>query len=204
MTDKQIIERLKADLDFERSKRKTLQEQLKAKEQECKELRGVIRKDICSHYVLGECSQKHHNNCVGRNQCIKDLEQECEMFERALKEKTDEYNKLIVNYDACVSMANKQLDQLKAENKRLKQAFAESDNDCFRLEKENRLLKIYRSITPLKVKMLVKTLDEIKEIAKLHAPRCNDSADCDFDCDACHLGDLKQILQKISEVVDEN
>ncbi len=33
-------------------------------------------KDFCSHYVLGECSEEHHNICVGRNQCIKDLEQE--------------------------------------------------------------------------------------------------------------------------------
>ena len=42
MTDKQIIERLKTDLDFERSKRKTLQAELKAKEQECEELKIYI------------------------------------------------------------------------------------------------------------------------------------------------------------------
>ena len=37
MTDKQIIARLKTDLDFERTKRKSLQIDLKVKEQECEE-----------------------------------------------------------------------------------------------------------------------------------------------------------------------
>lgn len=46
---------------------------------------------------------------------------------------------------------------------------------------------------------LHKTLDEIRKIAELHAPRCNDSADCNFECETCRLRDLKQILQKISE-----
>ena len=44
MTDKQIIERLKIDLDFERSKRKTLQSELTAKEQECEELKKKVYK----------------------------------------------------------------------------------------------------------------------------------------------------------------
>lgn len=39
MTDKQIIERLKTDLDFERTKRKSLQADLKDKEQEYEELK---------------------------------------------------------------------------------------------------------------------------------------------------------------------
>ena len=28
----------------------------------------------CQHYVLSECSQYHHDNCVGETQCIYDLE----------------------------------------------------------------------------------------------------------------------------------
>lgn len=44
MTDKQIIERLKTDLDFERAKRKSLQAALKAKEQECEELKEDIER----------------------------------------------------------------------------------------------------------------------------------------------------------------
>ncbi len=77
----------------------------------------------------------------------------------------------------------------------MKQAFAESDNDCFRLEKENNLLKVYRSITPLKVKKLVQTLTEIKEI--IHFNKTNRlSGGADIS--------IEQILQKISEVEDGN
>jgi predicted RNase H-like nuclease (RuvC/YqgF family) len=47
---------------------------------------------------------------------------------------------------------------------------------------------------------LKQTLAEIKEIAEKHAPRCNDNANCDYECEECHLSDLKQILRKISEV----
>ena len=74
------LDQLKEELAISRQENeegKEINAELKA---EREELRGVIRKDICSHYVLGECSQKHHNNCVGRNQCIKDLEQECEQL----------------------------------------------------------------------------------------------------------------------------
>lgn len=46
-------------------------------------------------------------------------------------------------------------------------------------------------------------LTEIKEIAEKHAPRCNKNLNCNYECEACHLSDLKQILQKISEVEDE-
>ena len=53
MTDKQIIERLKTDLDFERSKRKTLQAELKAKEQECERLKDKLSiKDYFKGKVL--------------------------------------------------------------------------------------------------------------------------------------------------------
>ena len=51
---------------------------------------------------------------------------------------------------------------------------------------------------------LRQTLTEIKEIAEKHAPRCNDYANCDYECEECHLSDLKQILQKISEVENEH
>ena len=42
MTDRPIIERLKTDLDFERTKRKSLQADLKAKEQECGKYRKAL------------------------------------------------------------------------------------------------------------------------------------------------------------------
>ena len=62
------------------------------------------------------------------------------------------------------------------------------------LKAENEELKVYKSMTPLKVKMLVKTLTEIKEIAEV----------CSFtDSNELLLSRLEQILQKISEVEDE-
>ena len=63
-----------------------LTKELEEKEQEYEQLRETMHKDICPHYVLGECSQEHHNNCVGRNQCIKDLEQKLEKIKEYLCE----------------------------------------------------------------------------------------------------------------------
>lgn len=47
---------------------KYLQEKIK------KETTHQYHKSHCTHCVLGECSQNHHNNCVGTDKCIKDLE----------------------------------------------------------------------------------------------------------------------------------
>ncbi|RAI14189.1 MAG: hypothetical protein DKM23_00065 [Candidatus Melainabacteria bacterium] len=41
MSEKDIIHKLSSELDFERSKRKTLQMELQAKEQECEELKNA-------------------------------------------------------------------------------------------------------------------------------------------------------------------
>ena len=43
MTDKQIIARLKTDLDFERTKRKSLQADIKAKERECEKIKNWVK-----------------------------------------------------------------------------------------------------------------------------------------------------------------
>ncbi len=51
----------------------------------------------------------------------------------------------------------------------------------------------------------IKTLADIKEIAEKHAPRCAVSCpNDDYKCEICMLNDLKQILQKINEVKDDN
>ena len=112
--------------------RNVAEQQLDQLKAENDKLRETMHKDRCTHYVLGECSQEHHNNCVGRNQCIKDLEQ------------------------------------------------------------ENERLKVYKSITPLKVKMLVKTLAEIKDCFG------NYKKEQDY---LSFVSELNQILQKISEVL---
>lgn len=84
-----------------------LQKIIEQKEQECKALREE------KAYTDMACEQFE--------QQLKAKEQECEELKEALKDKTDKYNKLAVNYDAYVSMANKQLDQLKSENEELKE-----------------------------------------------------------------------------------
>ena len=81
--------------------------ELKRLKQKNENLREAMHKDFCSHYVLGECSEKHHNNCVGRNQCIKDLEQENEK----LKEAYDEIfnNSEILHENNCLRISNQKL-----------------------------------------------------------------------------------------------
>jgi len=80
MTDKQIIERLNTDLDFERSKRKTLQAELKAKEQELQE--------AMDNYVkLDNQRVKEYNELVD---LYKAKEQECERLKETFKFVLDE------------------------------------------------------------------------------------------------------------------
>ena len=73
-----------AELGCETTNRLT--KELEEKEKEIEDMRETMHKDICFHYVLGECSQKHHNNCVGRNQCIKDLEQRLEKIKQYVED----------------------------------------------------------------------------------------------------------------------
>lgn len=79
------------------------------------------------------------NNCHYKQFKRKEQEQECDRLKELLKDKTDEYNKLTVNYDAYVSIANKQLDQLNAENERLKFKLdtVESDYEASEIEIED-------------------------------------------------------------------
>ena len=156
--------------------------ELLRKEQECEELRGVIRKDICSHYVLGECSQNHHNNCVGRNQCIKDLEQECERLE-------NENKRLVGELANPIFDSFEELDQLKAENDELKEIIQlhDNDNNALLSEVEDGLVEYYRRYKDC--------LTEIKEIAEQYEATPN--LECKQLC-------CTEILQKISEVEDEN
>lgn len=73
-------------------------------------------------------------------QKLKAKEQECERLKQILKDKTDKYNKLAVNYDAYVSIANKQLDQLKQNLTEIKEIAEESyrtplaEKDCIKCD----------------------------------------------------------------------
>ena len=44
----------------------------------------------CKHLVLDECSQEHHNNCVGLRQCILDMEKQ----NLALKEENEKLQRI--------------------------------------------------------------------------------------------------------------
>lgn len=82
------------------------QEQLDQLKAENDKLKEIMHKDFCTHYVLGECSQKHHNNCVGRNQCIKDLEQEIEelkIYIESNKQQVKEVETLVMDNDRLIN-----------------------------------------------------------------------------------------------------
>ena len=55
-------------------------------------------KTHCSHYVLSECSQKHHDNCVGTDKCIQDLELKIKQLKEALKLEQQLSENTIVKY----------------------------------------------------------------------------------------------------------
>lgn len=116
-------------------------------------------------------------------------EQECEELKEILKDKTDEYNKLAVNYDAYVSMANEQLDQLKAENETYKKMFENEEVQLALTE----IRSGERHLWFNKAEKLSKTLADIKEIAEVYE-ELHGFLDCS--------GDL--ILQKISECEERN
>lgn len=75
--------------------------------------RCTIQRDVY------KCLCEENPNC--HYKLYKRKEQECEMFVKALKNKTDEYNKLAVNYDAYVSMAKKKLQEKEQECEELKE-----------------------------------------------------------------------------------
>ena len=92
----------------------------KRKEQECEILLGqLVINDGEDVTVQISQSQFEEYNQLKTELNIK--EQECEMFKRALKNKTDEYNKLAVNYDAYVYMAKKKLQEKEQECEELKE-----------------------------------------------------------------------------------
>ena len=135
-------------------------------------------------------------------------EQECEMFKRALKKKTDEYNKLAVNYDAYVSMANKQLKAKEQKCNELKTIIDEAKNSKLDLksflvgeavqnEYEQLLDQLKAQLLDQKagtlkagritLKLEEQTLIEIKEFV---------------ENEMTPNGDTYIILQKINEVLD--
>jgi hypothetical protein len=124
---------------------------------------------------------------------LKLKQQECERLKEILKDEKDKYNKLAVNYDAYVSMANKQLNQLKGENKKL-------NHELYMAVDEGRAW----------IEKYKQTLTEIKELMKIEI-ECKTyeiENDCfnETRCKALkeHIDFTKQILRKISEGLNDD
>lgn len=122
MTDKQIIKRLKTDLDFERTKRKSLQADLKAKEQECERLKN----ELSAYGATGICETCTEKSVLKYDQ----LEKENEKLKKERDTLSVTRNKLLgdlwvaeenlKDYIEHFNKASDELDQLKAENEKLK------------------------------------------------------------------------------------
>ena len=102
------------------------------------EFERLIKGIRCQHLVLDECSQSHHDNCHGVQQCILDLEAE-------LKPLTDEYFNGLTTVEIA-ELAKKSI-RLTAENRELEnkledmtaelEDLRERYDDVLRLAKEN-------------------------------------------------------------------
>ena len=86
MTDKQIIERLKTDLDFERTKRKSLQADLKDKEKECEQLRNKLNSNI---ERMNKQNEKLHNENKELKAQLEQQKKENEEFKEKLSQAKD-------------------------------------------------------------------------------------------------------------------
>lgn len=214
MTDKQIIERLKTDLDFERTKRKSLQADLKAKEQECNKLYIQLKADEEYHKEEENTLRKIIKNKEERNiELYKEnnqLKVNNEKMSKGYAELTEivspyiddftGYNEKLGGFDIvlCVKELLQQLDSLKAQNDTYKKML-EDEEVRFAL---NEVRTGERHLWFNKAEKLEQTLTKIKEMLK---EVCME--ECSFnwnktskkhcgDCD-CRYG---QILQIISEV----
>lgn len=130
MTDKQVIEKLKIALDFERTKRKSLQADLKEKEQECEVLALDAR-------VADNHLQHRIEMCDLLGEKLKAKEQECEELKRELQAQRDftrHEQKLIycAAYDETCKTGNdcKQKECIFKDNIKLKQTLNEIKEIC--------------------------------------------------------------------------
>ena len=188
MTDKQII--FKCDVDCIRKNteecfeldcikgQESILKQLKAKEQECEELKKIIdeaknsKLDLKS-FLVGEAVQNEYE------QQLDQLKEQLEAYKMEAEEGKE------IN------------SELKAENEGLK-IYIESNEQQVK-EVEKLVMDNDRLINELN--QLKQTLTEIKEIMKKHCRKCKKHKFYHFQlCCTCKYTD---ILEKISEVEDE-
>lgn len=91
-------------------------QRLKAELEMSKQYAELLKANRCQHHVLNECSQEHHDNCVGKKQCILDLEQ---IISNLIAE-NDTLHITIEKLKGDLSQAETSLFVWKAENEKLK------------------------------------------------------------------------------------
>ena len=184
-------------------------------------------RDMCDKGCDLECKPKE-NGCYHYTKCLEEQlkrkEQECEEFRKANDEKNELLAKLgcptIATARRKVFCLQEQLDQLKAEKDKLKKEIAKATmeicNQCGEKDDYNIPCKQIRDLgygLQLEIEendKLKQTLTEIKEIAEILTPMTDEYENCldrdrCFECDFtedCSYFNIKQILQKISEVLD--
>lgn len=135
-----------------------------------------LEKDLCNNGNLtGDCQE--NKDCIYKRYIRK--EQECE-----------ELNNTITNLENIRDEFSTKLDQLKSENEDLKKSILQECPNCGEEYLNYKGVELYYENNDLK-----QTLAEIKEIAEWHTTKA-DSEDVQED--------MKQILQKISEVENEH
>lgn len=158
------------------------------------EYHSKLLEGVCTFY--GRCANTF---CPYKANWLKEQllskEQECENNKILHRMDLDIYNQECLNLQEELKETLEQLEAYKMEAEEGKEINAELKAENEHLsEKEEEARHYLKEAEKFK-----NCLIEIKEIVEKHAPRCNDSANCNYTCEACHLSDLKQILQKINE-----
>ena len=210
MTDKQIKEEIKqvvtnlGNIEFTvEDELEFCKQVLKRKEQECEEWKAK-----CKKYVeVNEQKTKYYAELKAENDEFKKIINEAKNSKLDLKS-------FLVG-EAVQNEYEQQLDQLKSENEKLKEELSVIQHNCNREGcryyddntfkvfyecKAQKALQLSANSITTKYCDLLQTLTEIKEIAEKFYYQELGNRDCMNCDDYC----FDKILQKISEVEDEN
>ena len=154
-----------------------LNKTIKAKEQECEELKDKLNCRFC-YPIMKIDDPENFKLC-----------QETECFRRQLDQLKKENEELKEQLQCCECKWWKQLDQLKAENEELKEEldFQKSMYECARADEEDKFEEIIE---------LKQTLEEIREIAKENVRYFPDG-------EMFARSEIEQIIKIINEVIND-
>ena len=149
---------------------------------------GIIKKPICRSGGL----KSAYNSCLCAENIdcdykqLKRKEQECEALKFFLKQKIEEHNKLAVNYDACVNMANT---KLKEKEQECEKKSWEIGNLGYKIKNQRKEInKLQQQLDQLKEEN-----EELKEYIKRLHNLCGNETDKQYK--------YKQTLAEIKEIV---